>query len=197
MDLLNNILDLIFSSTTQGGDYAYFIFLLNPYMDDFHKNEPKAVRELAAWLKNDDFKNSNLNLPLYYTLVTKLDLLKKEFFNYFKSNLIQITQDHKEQTVHEVYTKISNYFVQVMRLRMIVEPEYQLTINKHGRTKIVYLVMKSFWIDEEGKKKRMFYKAFAREDAYADGRNSKKALQDGLEIIQSVMYEKYKEIYGE
>jgi hypothetical protein len=194
MNILQYIIDLTFSA--EGIDQAYFFFfLVDPFKDEDYKNEPKAVTALSSWLAKDDFNNST-STSLTSDLIRQLNFLKFEFISYFKENLNTLTQKNPEESVHHVYTRISNYFVQVMRLRLIIEPEYQLTINKHARTKIVYLVMKSFWIDDDGRKKRLFYKAFAREDAYKNGRKSKKALTDGIAIIQKLMYEKYKDIYG-
>src|SRR5690606_34766163 len=97
--------------------------------------------------------------------------------------------------VRDVHLRISEYMLQLMRLRIVIDPDFKLSRNKHPQTGITYLAVKAYWINDEGKKERKFTKSIGREDSYKDGINDKEAEKDGLNLIQPVLYDYYREIY--
>jgi len=87
---------------------------------------------------------------------------------------------------------------------MVIQPEIQISQNIHPVSKIPYLAAKSFWIDDNGEKKRDFtrslgpledygYKTYDKEIVSKDP----KVIEESLKRIQEVIYVRYKEYYGE
>jgi primase-polymerase (primpol)-like protein len=78
---------------------------------------------------------------------------------------------------------------------MVINPDYSLSKNKHQQTDHTYLAVKAYWLDDEGKKVRQFARSMGREESYKGGIDGDQAWDEGLKVIQPVIYEYYKNIY--
>ncbi|BBE17589.1 hypothetical protein AQPE_1745 [Aquipluma nitroreducens] len=170
------------------------------YYEDFMKMKStpadNKVDELIAFVVDDNFKPGTHQRGQNWGYLFALKNLKESIVKFYFTSLEEIQKGKGEFTdVRDVYLRISEYMLQLMRLRIVIDPDYKLSRNKHPQTGITYLAIKAYWIDDEGKKVRKFTKSIGREDHYKDGIDDKKAAEDGLKLIQPVLYDYYKEIY--
>lgn len=134
--------------------------------------------------------------PDNWGYLATLKSLKEKVVKFYFTSLEDLKNEKGEFTdVRDVQLRISEYMLQLMRLRMVIKPDFSLSKNKHPQTGITYLAVKAYWLDEEGKKVRKFAKSMGREESYKDGIDGEQAWEEGLKVIQPVIYDYYKEIY--
>lgn len=171
------------------------------YYDEFMKMKgaPSAngkVDELIALISNDKFKPDTYQRPENWGYLATLKSLKEKIVKFYFTSIDELQKDKGEFTdVRDVYLRINSYLLQLMRLRIVINPDYKLSKNKHPQTNHTYFAIKSYWIDDEGKRVRKFTKSIGREESYKNGIDDEQTIKDGLNLIQPVMYDYYKEIY--
>jgi len=161
-----------------------------------HSNSQRT-KDLIQFVADDKFSDGVLKIHniIYMPILRKL---KETFVKFYFKRLEEIDSKNMDlEIVADIDSKISNYLLQLMRLRLVIQPEIQISTNVHPRTEIHYLAVKAYWIDDEGKKVRKFTKSLGRAENYPGGIEDKKALKDALTLIQPVLYDTYKSLYPE
>lgn len=171
------------------------------YYDEFMKMKGAPsingkADELIAFISNDEFKPDTYQRPENWGYLATLKNLKEKIVKFYFTSLEDLKNEKGEFTdVRDVHLRINEYLLQLMRLRMVINPDFKLSRNKHPQTEITYLAIKAYWIDDEGKKERKFARSMGREESYKAGIKDKQAENDGLNLIQPVIYDCYKEAY--
>lgn len=138
-------------------------------------------------------------------LLTELEILKCDILNFYFATLPQVNEI-EPQTNHacDVHNTVNNKILQLKRLRMVIDPEIQISQNIHPVSKIAYIAVKSFWIDDNGIKSRDFTKSLGPLEDYGFKEYDKekvskdpKVIEESLKRIQEVIYTRYKEYYPE
>lgn len=143
------------------------------------------------FINNDGFKKDHSHDPRQY-LIHELNSVKKEFHN----NLYSKLGDSKWKTVDEVHNGISEYIIRIMRLRCIIEPHFQIGKNTHPRTKISYLAMKAYWVDDNGTPIRKYTRNIGRVDEIVQNEKiSEEALNNAKQHIENLMWNEYRQKY--
>jgi hypothetical protein len=156
------------------------------------------MSEIINWVSIDNFANNEkvTNNPRNFMYLNKLNKIKTEFFDFYFESLSTLVNTKSDiATVSQVHDKIGKYCIQIMRLRLLINPEVQLSRNVHTSTKIEYLAAKAFWIDDSGKKVRKFTKSMGRFEEYPGGIKSKKAMDEAIIKLQEQIYIVYRSIY--
>jgi len=168
-------------------------------MKDFQFSQNNnEIREVLIWTKNDDFKKETLRNVKNDKYIGKLNKLKSEFLDFYLKFLSELTNKESEyQRSCDVYTKIGKYIQQIMRLRMVIQPELQIAMNIHTKSRIEYLAAKAFWLNDNGVKERKFTRSLGRVDDYAKGKDDPKVRKEAISKIQEAIYEAYLETYPE
>jgi hypothetical protein len=148
---------------------------------------------MLKWVFNDGFNFDHILIgSLYYK---KLENVKSEFLEFY---FTEVAKNKKEiKTNEHVDSKIDEYILKIMKLRMIVEPSIQIATNVHTQSKITYLIAKSFWYDEDGNKIRKFTKSLGRAEDYVHGIDDFNAKKEADNKIKEIMIQTYKDEYGE
>lgn len=156
----------------------------------------KRTRELIQYIADDGFNETVFKESRNWVYLSELKKLKEGFVRFYFKRLEDITRNHKDlDCVADLDNRIGEYIIQLMRLRKVIQPEVQVSSNTHPRTNIKYLSIKAYWIDDSGKKVRKFTKSIGRAENYPGGIDDKLALEEGIKLIQTVLYENYKEVY--
>lgn len=167
---------------------------INEYFEN-HKDlvKTRSSVNMLKWIFNDGFNfDHTLHGGLYYK---KLENVKSEFLQFY---FTEVAKNKKEiKTNEHVDSKIDEYILKIMKLRMIVEPSIQIATNVHTQSKITYLIAKSFWYDEDGNKIRKFTKSLGRAEEYEYGIDDINAKSDADNKIKEIMIQTYKDEYGE
>lgn len=131
----------------------------------------------------------------------ELETLKNKLKTF--SGLLLKNLNVNTTTVSDICDKIKSDNLQISRLEMVIKPDMNLSLNVHPVSKIVYVIAKSYWLDDNGKKVRSFSKSIGRIDSFKNGicaKNGdyhKDVIKLAKEKITETMYKKYKEIYHE
>jgi hypothetical protein len=191
--------------------YFFFFFMTEEMMNVAVKAEydkymklnegsgkDKRTQEFIQFIADDKFNEETYKRADNWTYLAALSKLKETFVKFYFKNLDDLkTELIDMKGVNDVYNRIGQYIIQLMRLRKVIEPEVQISKNVHPRTDINYLAIKAYWIDDNGKKVRKFTKSLGRAENYPQGIEDKQALTDGIKLIQPVLFENYKELYTE
>lgn len=168
---------------------------INEYMDKITGIKyPQEAREMVHFILDDNFSEVTKSVSRNQIYINKLKLLKTDTINFYLES-ISNSSKYLLQYNCDVHSTIAAMVFQIMRLRMVIEPEIQITVNVHKQSKIVYLTVKSFWLNDEGVKERKFSKSIGRADEYPLGKDDPKAIEDGTTKMQEILYDEYLTIY--
>ncbi len=157
---------------------------------------PKEAKELIYEILNDGFKEETKSKGRNLPLISQLNILKAKAIDFYLQSFKDNERRHPELKYNcDVHTKIGEYLVQLVRYRMVIEPEIQLTTNVHRITKITYLTVKGFWFNDYGIKERKFSRSLGRADEYPLGKDDDKAIEDATIKMQSILMDEYLKHY--
>ena len=212
--IMNHLIDLVTVGTFSASLKAFFFFFSFPDITDEEKKEidlkveqnmlkfdntynQSIVRNTLKWLEYDNF-SSELKRDFegqYY--INELIGLKTSYLNFYKIYLNEISKvDERLNQVADLVAKNDEYILQIARFRMIVDPQIQLSQNIHKQTKILYMKVKGYWLNDEGVKERKFFKSLGRFDLYTNGVKDKNAIIDGRKKIREAMIVEYSNTYS-
>jgi hypothetical protein len=153
-------------------------------------NTPKWGIE--DWLKeiNPDaskFKTKEINKVLneYYELV--------EEFKTFLHNSESIV-DREEQRLKpiDIYNAVDYFKIRIKKLLLMINLKLYKTHNVNKETKVRYIVMRAFWIDENGKPYRYFSKNLGAENkVLVNGKIPVKMMESVEDYIRTLMWDLY------
>ena len=208
MDVVNIV------ATSLAAVKMYFLFLFTP--EDFLKNAktsqevdeimkdysfPKnneEIRAMVSWTKSDNFTEETQMSSRNVINLKKLTKLKKDYLDFYLQNLSElIVKSPEYQRNCDVHIRIGQFIIQIMRLRILIQPEIQIALNKHTQTNHEYLAAKAFWINDDGVKIRKFTRSLGRLEEYPKGKDDPKAHLEGTIKIQEKIQEAYLTAYPE
>ena len=127
------------------------------------------------------------NIPL----LKKLDAIKQEaknFMNLLNSSLTKsvdkVTNKEVELRTENILNAYENYELQISRLRLVIQPEINITRIVHTTSKICYLSARGYWYVDFRDKKRIFTKNFGKETDYKLLKDDPKAIEDAIKEIK-------------
>jgi len=172
---------------------------LNKEMTDKFFDEFPALKlippakTVIEFILEDNFKDEIYNDKSDMSRWIMLTHLKQNMIDYYTHNVCESNQGAK---FHEFHTKFYNMSLQLKRLRLVLQPEFHVIKNVHPISKIPYLSVRGFWLDENDKKVKVFTKSLGREDSFVDGKNDNEMMKEAAKQIQQLAYAKYQELYS-
>ncbi len=163
------------------------------FFEEYPKLKSVApAQSVIEFICEDNFKDSvyenNSNMTLWFSLAS----LKQSMLEYYTHNVCESNQGGK---FHEFHTKFYQMSLQLKRLRLVIQPEFHVIKNVHPVSKIPYLSVRGFWLDDNDKKVKIFTKSLGREDSFIDGKNDIEMMKEAANQIQLISYLKCKEEY--
>lgn len=163
----------------------------------FFEENPKLkgippIQSVIEFILEDNFKDEIYNDTSDMSKWIKLTQLKQNMLDYYTHNVCESNQGGQ---FHEFHTKFYQMSLQLKRLRLVIQPEFHVIKNVHPVSKIPYLSVRGFWLDDNDKKVKIFTKSLGREDSYVDGKNDSEMLRDAAKQIQELSFTKYQEVY--
>lgn len=120
-------------------------FLAGESQDDHDKRT-------ETFLENDGFSEETLNDASNNFLINLLIEAKSDY----RENYYEQLQRLSLKTVSHTYNQLDRIFkynrIQIMRLRLLIQPDYLISINKTFNREQKYSVMRGYWVDDAGKK---------------------------------------------
>ena len=161
--------------------------------------DQKNIRRNIEWIVDDNISEEIINNPRNKKYAFKLLSVKNQFLAFYNSLITDQKKFEKYEDMNKVCDIIAqydSYRLHISRLRMLIKPKVQITINVHKVTKITYLTLKGFWLNDEGKEVRIHSSSMGRSDHYKNGKDDEQAKIDGTIKFQQKLIEQYEKIYG-
>lgn len=159
------------------------------------KSTSHRTKEIIQFIADDKFDEDLYKDSLNWTYLSTLKSLKEEFVSFYFMKLKDLENENLDlDSIADLDARISEYVIQLMRLRLVIQPDVKISKNVHPRTDHNYLSIKAYWINDSGKKVRKFTKSIGRSENY-QGIKDQQALTDGIKLVQPVLYNKYQELY--
>lgn len=211
--IMHYLQDLFAAGTLTASFKAFFFFLFASDLSEKEQKEidaiidqkmmnfqntynPNSVRNTLRWLEEEKYSKELSKDYLGRGFLTELEELKNTYLEFYKMYITEITNvDSKMKQIADLIAKNDQYILQISRLRMIIDPQIQLSQNIHKQTKILYMKVKGYWLNDEGVKERKFFKSLGRFDSYPNGIKDENAIQDGRAKIREAMLVEYSSIY--
>lgn len=207
------IVDLIMSSVELGMVHSLLLLLLKP--EDLETNEYVVKEKINGYMKNfkghkdwkeiekfvqlvfiDNFSKETYYRSQSYPLMDRLEKLRSDILQFFTTSIQDLVKNDKEmERVCDVDLKMGKYLLQLFRLRMVIQPQFGLSITTNPKSEVQYMNVKAYWKNNDNKPERKFNKSLGLASNYPDGIKDEKALEDGLNLIQEVMLEEYLSVY--
>ena len=183
--------------------YMFFFFTSFDMPFNYLNFEDNSNDEFLQFIDNDNFKPSTLTQLENGPYLKKLEDLKIEvryFYELSNHDVTNIIDNDGKKISNIIHMKnishaFKNYLVQIRRLRMVIEPEFNITRVVQPSNQICYLAARGYWINNSGKKERIFTRNFGREIDYPDGKDDPKAIEDARREIQILAINEYKSLY--
>ncbi len=156
------------------------------------KNIP-PVQSVIEFICQDNFRDETYKIDSNFGFWDGLAALKKEMREYYTQN---VCESNIGGQFHEFHTKFYQMSLQLKRLRLVIQPEFHVIKNVHPVSKIPYLSVRGFWLDDNDRKVKVFTKSLGREDSYVDGKNDSEMLREAGKQIQELSFAKYQEVYS-
>ena len=160
------------------------------------KNQ-KEAEEMLLFILDDKFSKETLSAARNREYVKQLNQLKNDTINFYLDSINNNSITNPDLKYNcDIHTTVGEKVFQIMRFRMVIQPEIQITVNVHKQTKIVYLTVKGFWLNDDGVKGRKFSKSIGRADEYTLGKDDPKAIEDGTIKMQEILHNEYLNCYS-
>lgn len=155
------------------------------------------IRNILRWLEVSNFSEFVQKENDLRDILIDLAKLESKFLNFMTMPINEIPKSLAElNQIADLICKNEEYILQIARLRMVIDPEIQLSRNIHKKTNVLYMKVKGFWLNDEGKKERKYFKSLGKFDTYRNGIEDEIAILEGRKKIREVMYTDYVRIYG-
>jgi len=120
------------------------------------KRKPDSVygnnKRVETILEEDEFDVKIKNDPKKAKLIRELDKLMSDFTTLAKTSLTQIENKFASKSYFEINLYFDDKLIQIMRLKLVIEPQFQKSIQTHTITDLKYLILKILWIDDQMKR---------------------------------------------
>lgn len=198
--MIDFILNIFFNNDSH---VMYMFFFFNSMRFNNLNFNDTTDDEYLNFVNNDNFKDTTLLIPENKPNLIKLENLKKEvnlFYQQSCSSILEITDKEGNNITSDFHIKninnaFNNYKVQIARLRMVIEPEFNITRVVQPLNQICYLSARGYWYNDSGLKRRTLTRNFGKEKDYPNGKDDPKAYEDARREIQILTQKLYKSLY--
>lgn len=125
----------------------------------------RRIQEIIA---DDDFGIDVKDSPKKRELIKLHDQLVNKLSRDTNKKLDSIIENLVTPTYNELNKYFDDRLLQILRLRLIIKPEIQKSIQTHTITNHKYLVMKIIWLDDKMKKNVKYSISLGRVDLIGD-----------------------------
>lgn len=194
--VVESLLFLFFTSE-QGKKLDWTNSLIKDYYLDFHnlKEQGNAV-EFINWVLKDDFKKENLEDKNLTQFHLQLEKIKKKILEIYFTSINQKEGSKSEyEYIGDFSSLLSKYYLQMKRLKLVIQPDIQLGSSINPKTKIKYVKSIGFWINDAGEKERKYFKSVGRVDDFENGKDDVKAYSLAEKLTRELILKDYKERY--
>lgn len=155
-------------------------------------------KRTEEFLENDGFSKETISNQKNSKLLQVLNKSKEDYRkNYYEHlnhlSLITVTQTYNQLDRIFKYNRI-----QIMRLRLLIQPDTIVSINKSYNREHKYSVMRAYWIDDSGKKVLKFNVNLGNTEKvmFKNGNYDQNVISTAANEVKLKIRALYEEIYG-
>jgi len=166
-------------------------FILGESQDDHDKRT-------ETFLADDEFNEETLTDPNNYHLIKVLNNSKDEYRKNYYEQLNQLSIRTETHTYNQLDRIFKYNRIQIMRLRLLIQPDTIISVNKTYNREQKYSVVRAYWIENSGKKVIKFNVNLGNTEKVmdADGTYDQHLIKLAKYEIKSKMLGTYTDIYG-
>lgn len=171
--------------------------LIKDYKPQFMELKEKSeANEFVYLVLQNKFKKEVLEDKSLTHLHIRLEKLKKKLLKIYFTSLKKDTESYKDyEYIGDYSSLVSKHFLQMERLKLVIQPDVQIATSVHSVTKFTYVTARGFWILDTGKRGRKFIKSLGRLDEFEGGRKNPQILKLGIEKIREESLKEYNQQY--
>jgi hypothetical protein len=173
--------------------------MVKPYFNQFAEMKEKdEAKEFISIVLKKGFSDEVKNDKSLTHLHLRLEKLKKKILEvYFTSIKKEKEYLSDYEYVGDFNSLISKHYLQMKRLQLVIQPDFQIATSVHALSKITYVTARGFWMNDSGEKERKFVKSLGRLDDFAGGKKDPQVQKLAIEKIREASLQEYNEKYPE
>lgn len=171
--------------------------LIKDYMTQYMELKEKAMaNEFIQLVLQNDFKKEVIGDKSLTHLHIRLEKLKKKLLKIYFTSLKKDTELYKDyEYIGDFSSLVSKHFLQMEKLKLVIQPDIQIATSVHSKSKITYLTARGFWLNEKGNRERKYVKSLGRLDEFEGGKKDPQVLKLGIEKIREESLKEYNQQY--
>ncbi|MFC0263826.1 hypothetical protein [Fontibacter flavus] len=171
--------------------------LIKDYMTQYMELKEKAMaNEFIQLVLQNDFKKEVIEDKSLTHLHIRLEKLKKKLLKIYFTSLKKDTELYKDyEYIGDFSSLVSKHFLQMEKLKLVIQPDIQIATSVHSKSKITYLTARGFWLNEKGNRERKYVKSLGRLDEFEGGKKDPQVLKLGIEKIREESLKEYNQQY--
>lgn len=152
--------------------------------------------DFGEWLDNDGFSEDVKKDGAKKYLFIELEKLKEKFRADIHDQSELRDSSGRPISPLGIYNLIEAHKNRISKVRLLIEHELLKSYNLHKASGVKYIVLRSYWIDKNGKKFRKFSTNLGPEDkVLVKGEIPKSSMAEAEKVINQMMWEQYKAEY--
>ena len=187
--LMMTFLDTLIGST--GLIKAFFIFFMNLPQEN-------SSSDFESWLNEDGFKNNPEDDDNKKHLFRELNRLKDVFRKDLDDRTPLKDKNGNQLTPAEIIRLVESHKNRISKVRLMIQHEILQSYNLHKPSGVKYIVLRSYWIDRNGKKFRKFSKNLGPADnVLVNGKIPNSTMIETEREFDRLMWDLYKTEYSD
>jgi len=159
---------------------------------EYSINHSPEKFNLDKWLAENEPKLNSVQLKKVDRLYQHYTELKEDFRDFLNSTDAIVDSSGKTLSPLDIYNAIEYYKIRIEKLWLIFGLKLYKTYNVNKDTQVRYIVMRAFWIDDNGKPFRKFSKNLGAENkVLVKGKIPTSVLESVEDYILTLMWDLY------
>lgn len=163
------------------------------------ESQEEHDKRTEDFLVKDEFKNETILDVENSFLLKVLEKLKDEYRANYYGTLEKITFKTMTYSHAQLDRVFRSNRIQIMRLRLVIQPDSIVSINKTFNREQKYSVMRGYWVNDAGKKILKFSVSLGNTENVmsSNGKYDHQAIKIAEKEIRAKLLETYVQTYGE
>lgn len=187
------MISLLTISTVLMAKYAFFFPVA-----ELGESQEDHDKKTEDFLNQDNFKPETLRNVENSLLLKELQRLKDSYREYYYGELKGLSTVMSAYAYNQLNRIFKYNRIQISRLRLLIEPDTIVSINKSSNNEHKYSIMRAYWVDNSGKKVLKFSLSLGNTSnlMLSDGKYDFKIILDAEQEIKLKIKDLYLETYG-
>ncbi len=181
-----------FSTIIMAKNAFFFFFAGKGQSQDDHDQKTEM------FLNNDGFKVDTIRDVENSLYLKELQKLKESYRDHYYGDLKEVSIKMSSYAYNQLNRLFKVNRIQISRLRLLIQPDTIVSVNKSSNNEHKYSVMRGYWIDDSGKKILKFSLSLGNTSnlMFKNGEYDQKTIKNAENEIKSKIKDLYIETYG-